>query len=61
VAAGIVARLIDLPRRSVVPAEDETHLNLLPHLRASWALRAARPQVPNPGTNRQVTMFACLR
>jgi hypothetical protein len=35
VVAAIVARLIDLPRRAVVLAEDETHLNLLPHVRAS--------------------------
>jgi transposase len=35
VVAGIVARLLELPRRAVVPAEDETHLNLLPHVRAS--------------------------
>ena len=37
---GIVARLLKLPRRAVVLAEDETHLNLLPHVRASWTLRA---------------------
>jgi hypothetical protein len=42
VVAGIVARLIDLPRRAVVLAEDETHLNLLPHVRASWIPRGAR-------------------
>jgi hypothetical protein len=29
----------------VVLAEDETHLNLLPHVRASWTLRGARPEV----------------
>jgi len=58
--AQIVARLIELPRRAVVLAEDETHLNLLPHVRASWTLRAARPQVPTPGTNRQVTVFGAL-
>src|SRR5690242_18061489 len=40
VVAQIVARLIELPRRAVVLAEDETHLNLLPHVRASWTLRA---------------------
>jgi Homeodomain-like domain len=34
VVAGIVARLIALPRRAVVLAEDETHLNLRPHVRA---------------------------
>jgi DDE superfamily endonuclease/Homeodomain-like domain len=60
VVAGIVARLIDLPRRSVVLAEDETHLNLLPHVRASWTLRGSRPQVLTPGTNRQVTVLGAL-
>ena len=58
--AGIVARLLELPRRAVVLAEDETHLNLLPHVRASWTLRAARPQIPAPGTNRQVTVFGAI-
>ena len=60
VVAQIVARLIELPRRAVVLAEDETHLNLLPHVRASWTLRTARPQIPTPGTNRQVTVFGAL-
>ena len=60
VVAGIVARLLELPRRAVVLAEDETHLNLLPHVRASWTLRAARPQVPTPGTNRQVTVLGAI-
>jgi hypothetical protein len=43
VVAGIVARLIELSRRAVMPAEDETHLNLLPHVRASWTLRTVGP------------------
>jgi hypothetical protein len=60
VVAGIVARLLELPRRSVVLAGDETHLNLLPHVRASWTLRTARPQIPTPGTNRQVTVFGAI-
>src|SRR5437763_2586621 len=60
VVAGIVARLLDLPRRAVVLAEDETHLNLLPHVRAGWTLRAARPQILTPGSNRQVTVFGAL-
>src|SRR5262252_1622587 len=60
VVAGIVARLIELPRGSVVLAEDETHLNLLPHVRASWTLRGRRPEVPTPGKNRQVTVFGAL-
>ena len=57
VVAGIVARLIGLPRRAVVLAEDETHLNLLPHVRASWTLHGNRPQVLTPGTNRKVTVL----
>ena len=60
VVAQIVRRLTGLPRRAVVLAEDETHLNLLPHVRASWTLRGARPKVPTPGSNRQVTVFGAI-
>ena len=60
VVAGIVARLLQLPHRAVVLAEDETHLNLLPHVRASWTLRGARPQVLTPGTNRKVTVLGAI-
>ncbi len=60
VAAQIVARLLELPRRPVVLAGDETHLNLLPDVRASWTLRGARPQVLTPGTNRKVTVPGAL-
>jgi transposase len=60
VVAGIVARLIELPRRAVVLAEDETHLNLLPHVRASWTRRGTRPPIPTPGNNRQVTVFGAI-
>jgi transposase len=60
VVAGIVARLLGLPRRAVVLAEDETHLNLLPHVRASWTLRGARPEVLTPGTNRKITVLGAI-
>lgn len=60
VVAQIAARLTELPRRAVVLAEDETHLNLLPHVRASWTLRTVRPEVPTPGSNRQVTVFGAI-
>jgi hypothetical protein len=60
VVADIVARLIELPRRAVVLAEDETHLNLLPQVRSSWTRRGTRPQVPTPGKNRQVTVFGAI-
>jgi len=58
--AAIMARLLELPRRAVVLAEDETHLNLLPHVRASWTRRGLRPQVRTPGKNRQVTVFGAM-
>jgi transposase len=58
--AAITARLLALPRRAVVLAEDETHLHLLPHVRASWTRRGIRPQVRTPGRNRQVTVFGAL-
>jgi hypothetical protein len=45
--AQIVARLIELPRRAVVLADDEAHLNLLPHVRAIWTLRRT-PVDPHP-------------
>jgi hypothetical protein len=55
-----VARLLALPRRAVVLAEDETHLNLLPHVRASWTLRGMRRAVVTPGKNRQVTVYGAI-
>ena len=58
--AQVVARLLELPRRAVVLAEDETHLNLLPHVRASWTLRGTRPEVLTPGTNRKVIVRGAL-
>jgi DDE superfamily endonuclease/Winged helix-turn helix len=60
VVASIVVRLLELPRRAVVLAEDETHLNLLPHVRASWTLRGMRPEVLTPGTNRKVTVYGAI-
>jgi Homeodomain-like domain len=61
VVAGIIARLIELPRREVVFAEDKTHLNLLPHVRASWTLRGTRPTVITPGKNQQVTVPGAIK
>jgi hypothetical protein len=45
--AVIMARLLKLPRRSVVLAEDETDLHLPLHVRASWTLRGIRPRDPH--------------
>jgi hypothetical protein len=60
VVAGIVARLTGPPRRAVVLAQDETHLNLLPQVRASWTLRGERPQVLTPGTSRKITVLGAI-
>ncbi len=60
VLAAITARLRRLPPGSVIWAADETHLHLLPHLRASWTLRTRRPQILTPGTNRQITVLGAL-
>jgi hypothetical protein len=49
VAAQIVARLIELPRRAVVLAEDETHLNLLPHLAGPAPADPLLLPQPSPG------------
>jgi DDE superfamily endonuclease len=37
------------------------HLNLLAHVRASWTLRGTRPQIPAPGSTRQVTVLGALK
>ena len=53
VVAGIVARLPELPRRAVLLAEDETHLNLLPHVRPAGRCAApARWSRPRAKTGR---------
>ncbi|WP_173525208.1 IS630 family transposase [Nonomuraea antri] len=58
--AAISARLRRLQRGAVVWATDETHVHLLPHLRATWTLRPCRPEIVTPGKNRQVTVFGAL-
>ncbi|MGI5508149.1 IS630 family transposase [Streptomyces sp. CA-106131] len=58
--AALRRQLAALPHGSAVWAEDETHLHLLPHERASWILRGTRQQVATPGKNRQATVFGAL-
>ena len=53
-------RLSRLPAGSVVIAEDEAHLDLLPHVRASWIPRGRRQQVMTPGKNRRATVYGAL-
>jgi hypothetical protein len=60
VVASIVAHLLELPRRSAVLSEDETHLNRLPHVQATWTQRGTPPQIPTSGSNRWVTVYGAL-
>jgi transposase len=60
ITAGIRQTISDLPPGSVVLAEDEAHVNLLPWVRATWILRGMRQQVMTPGTNERRTVFGAL-
>jgi transposase len=44
----------------VVLAEDETHINLLPWVRATWIPSGQRQRVMTPGTNRRRTIFGAV-
>jgi transposase len=60
VLAALHQQLGKLPEGAVVLAEDETHVNLLPWVRATWVLRGTRQQVMTPGTNRRRTIFGAI-
>jgi transposase len=60
ILAGLRQAIADLPQGAVVLAEDETHLNLLPWVRATWVARGSRQQVMTPGTNRRRTIFGAV-
>ncbi len=52
--------IAELPTGAVLLAEDETHVNLLPWVRATWILRGQRQQVMTPGKNRRRTIFGAV-
>jgi transposase len=58
--AALQQQLRDLPEGAVVLAEDETHINLLPWVRATWIARGQRQQVMTPGKNRRRTIFGAV-
>ena len=60
VLADLHQQLRDLPEGAVVLAEDETHINLLPWVRATWIARGSRQRVMTPGTNRRRTIFGAV-
>jgi len=60
VLAELRQTIADLPDGAVVLAEDETHINLLPWVRATWILHGTRQPVMTPGTNRRRTIFGAV-
>jgi transposase len=60
ICARIRRRVARLPAGSVVLAEDEAHLDLLPTVRATWTPHGHRHRVMTPGTNRRATIFGAL-
>jgi transposase len=60
VLAALRQAITELPHGAVVLAEDETHVNLLPWVRATWITRSARQQVVTPGKNRRRTIFGAV-
>ncbi|WP_373288069.1 helix-turn-helix domain-containing protein [Streptomyces lasiicapitis] len=53
VTTAIRRRMTLLPAGAKVPTADETHVHLLPHVRARWTLPGRRPEIPR----RQVHTF----
>jgi transposase len=60
ILASLRQRLAELPEAAVVLVEDETHINLLPWVRATWIPTGTRQHVMTPGTNRRRTIFGAV-
>jgi hypothetical protein len=60
VLATLHQAITTLPKGTIVLAEDETNLNLLPWVRATWIARGTRQRVMTPGTNRRRTVFGAI-
>jgi hypothetical protein len=60
ICADIRERITALPAGSVVLAEDETHIDLLPRVRACWMPTGLRHRIPTPGSNRRRTVHGAI-
>jgi transposase len=58
--AAVRQAISQLPDGAVVLAEDETHINLLPWVRATWIPSGQRQRVMTPGKNRRRTIFGAV-
>ena len=60
ICADIRQRIAALPTGSAVLAEDETHLDLLPRIRATWMPTGIRHRIPTPGSNLRRTLHGAI-
>jgi hypothetical protein len=60
VLAELHQQLAELPAGTVVLAKDETHVNLLTWVRATWTVTGTRQLVMTPGSNRRRTIFGAV-
>jgi transposase len=60
ILADLRQHIRNLPTGAVLLAEDETHVNLLAWVRATWIVRGTRQQVMTPGKNRRRTIFGAV-
>jgi transposase len=60
VLAALRQAISDLPTGAVVLVEEETHINLLPWVRATWIPTGQRQPVMTPGKNRRRTIFGAV-
>jgi hypothetical protein len=58
--ARIRTRITALPTGSVVLAQDETHLDLLPRVRSCWMPTGLRHQILTPGSNVRRTIHGAI-
>jgi transposase len=60
ICAHIRTRVAALPTGSVVLAEDETHIDLLPRVRSCWMPTGLRHRILTPGTNKRRTVHGAV-
>ena len=60
ICADIQTRVAALPTGSVVLAEDETHIDLLPRLRSCWMPTGLRHHILTPGSNIRRTVHGAV-
>jgi transposase len=60
ICAGIRDRITALPAGTVVLAEDETHIDLLPRVRSCWMPTGLRHHILTPGSNIRRTVHGAV-